>query len=87
MRNFFSDALHIFIIFMMAAFIIGGILAVTGTFDHWGSRYILKRRRRRLLRNRIQAKRDPGQEQVKNATPYYSTKNEKPKDDYKGRYA
>jgi predicted membrane protein len=72
MRDLLSDALHIFIIFMIAAFVIGGILAITGTFDHWGSRYILKRRRKRLLRNRRTDIRDNKQQQV-NTAPYYST--------------
>lgn len=75
MRPFFADALHIFIIFMMAAFLIGGILALTGTFDHWGSRYVLKRRRRRLLRNRVNAERKA--EEVQNSTPYHAPKPER----------
>ena len=36
---------------MMVVFVVGGILALTGTFDHWTERYRLKQRRRRLIRN------------------------------------
>ncbi|MBK0378083.1 hypothetical protein [Mucilaginibacter segetis] len=65
MRHLLAEIFHLFIIFMIIAFVVGGILAITGTFDHWGSRYILKRRRRRLLRN-----------QNKNKRPYvFNTKN------------
>jgi len=52
MRTILVDVLHVFVILMMVVFVIGGILAATGTFDHWGERYNLKRRRRRLLRQR-----------------------------------
>lgn len=50
MREILANLLHIFVIFMLAIFVIGGVLAATGSFDHWGERYSLKRRRRRLLR-------------------------------------
>ncbi|MES2064029.1 MAG: hypothetical protein V4456_19050 [Bacteroidota bacterium] len=52
MRHLLSDLLHIFVIFMMVVFVIGSVLAVTGTFDHWTERYRLKKRRRRLLRDK-----------------------------------
>jgi hypothetical protein len=86
MRDLLSDTLHIFIIFMIAAFVIGGIMAITGTFDHWGSRYILKRRRKRLLRNRRTDIRDDEQQQA-NTTPYYSTDPDRAVTGQKGRYA
>jgi len=50
MKHILIQALHIFVIFMIAVFVIGSILALTGAFDHWAERYRLKRRRRRLLR-------------------------------------
>jgi hypothetical protein len=52
MRDIMVNALHIFVIFMISVFVIGSVLAVTGAFDHWTERYKLKRRRRRLLRNK-----------------------------------
>lgn len=51
MENLFSNLLHLFVVFMMVVFVVGGILALTGTFDHWTERYRLKQRRRRLIRN------------------------------------
>ena len=68
MRHFFSNALHLFVIFMMVIFVIGAILAITGNFDHWTERYRLKRRRRRLLRKK---NREGGTNT--NNTPYHST--------------
>ncbi|MBD1365471.1 hypothetical protein IDJ77_16775 [Mucilaginibacter sp. ZT4R22] len=85
MRHLLTDALHIFVIFMIAAFVIGGILAITGTFDHWGSRYVLKRRRKRLLRNRRADIRDDKPQQV-DTTPYYSTDPDRPVTGQKGKY-
>lgn len=52
MENLFSNLLHLFVIFMMVVFVVGGILALTGTFDHWTERYRLQKRRRRLIRNK-----------------------------------
>lgn len=51
MENLLSNLLHLFVVFMMVVFVVGGILALTGTFDHWTERYRLKQRRRRLMRN------------------------------------
>jgi hypothetical protein len=86
MHNLLSNALHIFVILMMAAFVIGGIMALTGTFDHWGSRYILKRRRKRLLRNKRTAKpNDEGRHQMK-TSPYYPTDPERKTTAEKGRH-
>ena len=50
MIHILESLLHIFVIFMMVIFVVGCILAVTGTFDHWTERFDLKRRRRRLLK-------------------------------------
>lgn len=74
MRHLLEDLLHLFVIFMMVVFVIGGILAVTGTFDHWTERYRLKKRRRRLLRDKIKPTGSPNNI---NSTPYYSTKPDK----------
>jgi hypothetical protein len=45
MRDILANMLHVFVIFMIAIFIIGVFLAITGTFDHWNKRYILKRKK------------------------------------------
>lgn len=74
MRHLLEDLLHLFVIFMMVVFVIGGILAVTGTFDHWTERYRLKKRRRRLLRDRTKNTTNPAN--ISNI-PYYSTKPDK----------
>jgi flagellar basal body-associated protein FliL len=87
MHNLLSNALHIFIIFMIVVFIVSGIMAITGTFDHWGSRYILKRRRKRLLRNKRAAKPDDKGRHQMNASPYYSSNPERTTTADKGRYA
>ena len=80
MRHLLADLLHLFVIFMMVVFVIGGILAVTGTFDHWTERYRLKKRRRRLLRDRT--KTTGGTDNINNI-PYYSTKPDKETITYK----
>jgi hypothetical protein len=88
MKNLLADSLHIFIIVMIAAFVIGAILAITGTFDHWGSRYVLKRRRRRLMRNRRADIRNTSTPpQAPNSKPYQATKHESTTGEYNGRYA
>lgn len=74
MRHLLADLLHLFVIFMMVIFVIGGILAATGTFDHWTERYRLKKRRRRLIRRRL--KTTGGIDRFYNV-PYYSTKPDK----------
>nr|WP_157536408.1 hypothetical protein [Mucilaginibacter sp. L294] len=79
MRHLLADLLHLFVIFMMVVFVIGGILAATGTFDHWTERYRLKKRRRRLLRDRIKT---TGPDSINNI-PYYSTKPDKETVTYK----
>ncbi|MEB0263402.1 MULTISPECIES: hypothetical protein [unclassified Mucilaginibacter] len=85
MRQFFSDSLHLFIIFMMVVFIIGAILALTGNFDHWTERYRLKRRRRRLIRDK--SRKQPKADIDKHGTPYYSTRPDKETTSGKGKYA
>jgi hypothetical protein len=42
MRAFFTNGLHLFIMVAMASFVIFGILALSGRFDHWNSRFIKK---------------------------------------------
>jgi hypothetical protein len=84
MRHLLADLLHLFVIFMMVIFVIGGILAVTGTFDHWTERYRLKKRRRRLLRDRTKT---TGDTDNINNIPYYSTKPDKETTSYKGKYS
>ncbi|MEO7215949.1 hypothetical protein [Mucilaginibacter sp.] len=69
---------------MIAAFVIGGIMAITGTFDHWGSRYVLKRRRKRLIRNR-RADNSDNKQQI-NTTPYYSTDDDRAVTGQKSKY-
>lgn len=88
MKDFLTDSLHIFIIVMIAAFLIGAILALTGTFDHWGSRYVLKRRRRRLMRNRrSEIRKTNAVQEVPNNKPYHAGKPEPTPGNYNGRYA
>ncbi|RFZ81711.1 hypothetical protein DYU05_17970 [Mucilaginibacter terrenus] len=86
MKDLLSNALHIFIILMIAGFVVGGILAVTGTFDHWSSRYVLKRRRQRLMRNRRAELRNTKQ-QVQNTSPHYETRANRGGDNYNQRPA
>jgi hypothetical protein len=74
MRHLLADLLHLFVIFMMVVFVIGGILAATGTFDHWTERYRLKKRRRRLIKDRVKT---TGDKNNFNNVPYYSTKPDK----------
>ncbi|WP_292942657.1 MULTISPECIES: hypothetical protein [unclassified Mucilaginibacter] len=50
MEHLFSTLLHLFVVVMMVGFVVGGILALTGSFDHWTERYRLKQRRRKLIR-------------------------------------
>jgi len=83
MRHLFTDLLHGFVIFMMVIFVIGGVLAITGAFDHWTERLSLKRRRRRLLRQRTQLV----SANSEHNTPYNSIKPDKTTISYKGRYA
>ncbi|OOQ58689.1 hypothetical protein [Mucilaginibacter pedocola] len=90
MKDLLADSLHIFIIIMIAAFIIGGILALTGTFDHWGSRYVLKRRRKRLMRNRrSEIRKTNATQEVPNTKPYYAPRPERNTNPngYNSRYA
>ncbi|WP_374949709.1 hypothetical protein [Mucilaginibacter sp.] len=88
MRDILATALHIFVILMMAIFVIGGILAATGSFDHWGDRYRLKRRRRRLLRGRLKTPDNSNSsDQISNRNmPYASSNPEKASVTYRGSY-
>ncbi|GGH17438.1 hypothetical protein GCM10007352_27580 [Mucilaginibacter phyllosphaerae] len=54
----------------MATFVVGAILALTGTFDHWTERYRLKQRRRRLIKDKFPNKNKGNISS--NTTPYYS---------------
>jgi hypothetical protein len=80
MRHLLADLLHLFVIFMMVVFVIGGVLAVTGTFDHWTERYRLKKRRRRLLKDKAKL---PGSPNNSNNVPYSPTETDKEKISYK----
>ena len=71
--HFLSTALHIFVIAAMVAFIIGCTSALTGSYDHWGNRYVLKARRSRLIRERAAKARKEGLDAV-NLTPYKAKK-------------
>jgi hypothetical protein len=42
MIELLTDSLHIFVIVMIAGFIIFGTMALNGKFDHWDSRFIQK---------------------------------------------
>jgi|GEM_PF-3576458 len=77
MKHLLADALHIFIIFMMAMFVVGGILAATGTFDHWGSRYKLKQRRRQLMRDKARIENVTKNNNIVKASHYYTRKPDK----------
>lgn len=61
-------------------------MAISGSFDHWGSRYVLKRRRNRLLRKRNAKPVDKNLHQM-NALPYYSSNPGRTTTADKGRYA
>lgn len=74
MHLFFNAALHIFVIAMVISFVTGSLLALTGGFDHWGSRYNLKARRKRLIR---QAEKTKSTHQVK-IIPIYKNQEFKP---------
>lgn len=88
MQHFLTSALHLFVVLMMASFIIGGILALSGTYDHWGSRYVLKARRSRLIRQRAKlARQQSDDSNVRNLTPYKSKKPNKYQIVYAGRNA
>lgn len=52
MVNLLGNPIKTFATVVISTFMVGGILAVNGTFDHLGSRYELKRRRRNLLREK-----------------------------------
>lgn len=67
-----STALQLFVILMMVAFIVGCISALTGSYDHWGNRYVLKARRSRLIRTR--AAKLKVDKTAENITPYRATK-------------
>ena len=88
MANLLSTALHLFVVIMMASFIIGGILALSGTYDHWGSRYVLKARRSRLIRERAKLARQQSEDgNGHNLTPYKSKKPNKFQVSFAGRNA
>jgi hypothetical protein len=73
MAHYLTIALHLFVVVMMAAFLVGCITALTGTYDHWGNRYVLKARRSRLIRERaLKARTDNSN--IKNLTPYRARK-------------
>lgn len=75
MEQFLTIALHFFVVVMMAAFIVGCITALTGSYDYWGNRYVLKARRSRLIRNKArQARLARGQAEHQNLTPYRARK-------------
>ncbi|MEO7213583.1 hypothetical protein [Mucilaginibacter sp.] len=73
MAHYLTIALHLFVVAMMAAFLVGCITALTGTYDHWGNRYVLKARRSRLIRERAR-KAGTGDANVRNLTPYRARK-------------
>ncbi|QHS54456.1 hypothetical protein GWR56_02445 [Mucilaginibacter sp. 14171R-50] len=75
MKHLLATLLHVFVIFMMVSFIIGAILAATGTFDHWAERYRLKRRRRRLIKSK---------RLEDNITPYHAAKPDRSSVTYTG---
>lgn len=75
MEQFLTTVLHFFVVVMMAAFIVGCITALTGSYDHWGNRYVLKARRSRLIRNKArQARLARGLAEHQNLTPYRARK-------------
>ena len=41
-----TDLLHLFVIFMMGSFIILSVVAATGEFDHWTTRYAKRKVKR-----------------------------------------
>ncbi|TWR30397.1 hypothetical protein FPZ43_05505 [Mucilaginibacter pallidiroseus] len=83
MTNLFTNLLHVFIIVMIAVFVIGGILAITGSFDHWGQRFQIKRRKRRILRQRAMLAKAPNNHDA----PHVANKPDKDSVTYNRRYA
>ncbi|TFF30425.1 hypothetical protein [Mucilaginibacter psychrotolerans] len=82
MARFLTTALHLFVA-MMAAFMVGCITALTGSYDHWGNRYVLKTRHSRLIRERArQPSLAKGNAVQKNSTPYRARKVNKKADIY-----
>jgi len=47
MHHILIEALHVFVVIMMAFFIIMCTLAATGSFDNWGKRYKTQKQTRR----------------------------------------
>ncbi|RWY51050.1 hypothetical protein [Mucilaginibacter gilvus] len=86
MAHYLTMALHLFVVVMMAAFIVGCITALTGSYDHWGNRYVLKARRSRLIRERAR-KAGTDNTNVRNLTPYRARKVNKHAVIHLGRYA
>jgi hypothetical protein len=79
MAHYLTIALHLFVVAMMAAFIVGCTTALTGT-------YVLKSRRSRLIRERARlARKDAAAQQ--NLTPYKAKKINKRAEIYVVRYA
>jgi len=54
MHHILIEALHVFVVIMMAFFIIMCTMAASGSFDNWGKRYKTKKSTR-LWRNREDA--------------------------------
>ncbi|WP_158995453.1 hypothetical protein [Mucilaginibacter sp. L196] len=50
MHHILIETLHVFVVIMMAFFIIMCTMAASGSFDNWGKRYKTKKPRR-LWRN------------------------------------
>ncbi|OOQ59331.1 hypothetical protein [Mucilaginibacter pedocola] len=85
MAHILTFALHLFVVAMIAAFIVGSVTALSGTYDHWGNRYVLKARRSRLIRERARAARRDGV--YKNVTPFKAKKINKRSEFYLVRQA
>jgi len=47
MRSVYIDVLHIFVIVMMAGFVIFSVIAASGNYDHWTTRFVRRLRFRR----------------------------------------
>ena len=51
MKPIYIDVLHIFVIIMMAGFVIFSVIGASGEYDHWTTRFVRHFRIRR--RNRV----------------------------------
>ncbi len=70
MSDFFNNGLHIFVLVAITAFVIFGILALSGRFDHWDSR-LIKRAQQAFGRVRRFFQREQKREEILEQQPHH----------------